>query len=303
MMVRDVVIHTTEGLFQDSACPICSVPAPRGRFDLSDDLWVGKLDEDIAEKVLDGCEPSGPMARKSPRQYGQLYAFVRERAPVEPPYQWDSDSRLQMCVALSRLVHPTSISFRYSARIIYSDNAKVEEIVPGGVVGYGADAYVPTEGHRDWLVAGDFDALKLLVRHLPLSHLPPRVWRALWYHEYAARTRDIGIRWTFIATALEALVHTDRPNSTRQFVGRVSRLALDLGSCEFSEDDAAAAYDCRSSLSHGQGLSDLTKEKQQLYERMDAVLREALMRSIQEPEFAKIFATDGAIRSRWPLAI
>jgi hypothetical protein len=208
-----------------------------------------------------------------------------------------------MCVALSRLVHPTSISFRYAARIICADNEKVEEIVPGPVTGHGADANVPTEGHRDWLITGDLDALKLLVHHLPLSHLPPRVWRALWYHEYAARTRHIDVRWTFIATALEALVHTDRPNSTRQFVERVSRLALDLGSCEFTEDDAAAAYDCRSSLSHGQGLSGLTREKQQLYERMDAVLRQALMRSIQEPEFAKTFATDGAIRSRWPLAI
>lgn len=303
MLVRDVVIHTNEGLFQDSERLIYSELAPRDRFNLSDDLWVGKLDEGVVDAVFDACEPTGRFLKKPVRQYGQLYAFVRERPPVEPPneFEWDSDSLLQICVALSRLVHPTSISLRYAARIICADNEKVEEIVPGPVPGHGADAYVPTEGHRDWLIAGDLDALKLLVHHLPLSHFPPRVWRALWYHEYAARTWHLDVRWTLISTALEALVHTDRCNSTRQFTKRVPQVANELAGREFGEDDAEAAYDLRSSLSHGRGLPVPSNETQDLYERMETVLRQALKRCILEGDIAGIFSDDQTIRDRWPV--
>jgi len=307
MLVRDVVIHTNEGLFQDSERLIYSELAPRDRFNLSDDLWVGKLDEGVADAVFDACEPPGLFLKKPMRQYGQLYAFVRERAPAEPPNEhvWDSDSLLQMCVALSRLVHPTSISFRYAARIICTDNEneKDEKIVPGPVAGHGADVYVPTEGHRDWLIAGDLDALKLLVHHMALSHVPPRVWRALWYHEYAARTWHLDVRWTLISTALEALVHTDRNNSTRQFTKRVSQVANELAGCEFGEDDAEAAYDLRSSLSHGRGLPVSANETQDLYERMETVLRQTLVRCIREADIAAIFSNDETIRQRLPLSL
>jgi hypothetical protein len=303
MLVRDVAIHTTEGLFQDSERLIYSELAPRDRFNLSDDLWVGKLDDGVVDAVFDACEPPGRFLKKPVRPYGQLYAFVRERAPIEPPYEWDSDSRLQLCVALSRLVHPTSISFRYAARIVYLDSAKIDEIIPGPVTGHGADACPPIAGHRDWLVASDLDALKLLVQHLPLSYLPPRVWRALWYHEYAARTRYIDVKWTLISTALEAVVHTDKYKSTWQFTGRVPQLARELGGCEFSEADAETAYDCRSGLSHGQGLAILSKETREIYERMESVLRQTLMRCIREAEFAAIFSGDNTIRDRWPLSL
>ncbi len=303
MLVRDVVIHTNEGPFQDSEGLIFSELPPPDRFNLSDDLWVGKLDERVVDAVFDACEPPGRFLKKPVRPYGQLYAFVRERPPVELPneYEWDSDSRLQMCVALSRLVHPTSISFRYAARITCAENENVEEIVPGPVAGHGADAHLPTEGHRDWLIAGDLDVLKLLAHHLPLSHLPTRVWRALWYHEYAARTWQLDVRWTLISTALEALVHTDRYNSTRQFTKRVPQVANELAGCEFSEDDAEAAYDFRSSLSHGRGLPVPSNETQNLYERMGTVLRQTLKRCVLEGEISAIFSDEQTIRDRWPL--
>ena len=84
MLIRDVVIHTTEGLFQDPARLVYSELAPRDRFDLSADLWVGRLERRTAEDVLDSCKPPGRMVKKPVRQFGQLYTFVRERAPLEP---------------------------------------------------------------------------------------------------------------------------------------------------------------------------------------------------------------------------
>jgi hypothetical protein len=303
MLVLDVVVHTSESLTDDPESPNYVGFTPRGRIDFSDDLWVGKLDEGIVEAVFDRCEPPGWMTKKAPRLFGQLYAFVREPAPAEPPneYAWDSDERLQTLVALSRLVHPTSISFRYAARVFLGSGGTIRGVLPGPVTGHGSDAWIAKENHRDYLTDGDLLVLRQVTISLQIDLLPPRVWRALWYHEYAARTLDIGVRWTFVSTALEALVHTDRERSTRQFTQRVPQLARELGGCEFSEVDAKAAYHWRSSLSHGQGLAALSKETQDTYERMETVLRRALKRCIQEGEIAAIFSDDQTIRDRWPL--
>jgi len=290
--ITDVVVHTTEFLEGPDHVHVM-------RIDLSSDLWVGKLNEEIAEAVFDGCEPMGQMTKKAPRQFGQLYAFVRDPAPVEPLYEWDSDSRLQTCVALSRLVHPTSVSFRYAARILVRPGEEMQ-VIPGQVTGHGADAWVAKENHRDYLTNDDLVVLRQLMTGFPLELLPARVWRALWYHEFAARIRYLDVRWTLISTALEALVHTDRCNSTRQFTKRVPELARELGGCEFREADAKVAYDLRSSLSHGQGLVAPSKETQDIYERMETVLRQTLMRCILESEIAAIFSSDMTVRDRWP---
>lgn len=300
MEIQDVVLATNEGL---SRAPdlLTSQPPPRDRFQLADGLWVGSLDDAIAEKVLDSCEPPGCWVTRPVRQYGQLYTFVREQVPQTHIYEWDADLRLQTCVALSRLVHPTSVSFRYSAQLVYNADGTVREVAPGPVTDHGANAWVATEDNRDWLIASDLEMLKELVRHLPLSHLPPRVRRALWYHEYAARTRDVSVRWTLISTALEALVHTDRHNSTRQFTVRIPRLAAEMGGCRFSEGDAENAYDFRSRLSHGQGLGDLTAADRQIYQEMETILRHTLLRAIRDPQFAQLFGNDEGIRKQWPL--
>ncbi|MBI2072373.1 MAG: hypothetical protein HYT81_04935 [Gemmatimonadetes bacterium] len=301
MRIQDVVIHTNEGLFQGPGVRIESIPPPAPLFQLATDLWLGKLDDEIAERVLDSCEPAGYGNEKPVRQFGQLYAYVREPAPAEPLYVWDSDSRLLTSVALSRLVHPTLISFHYAARILYDSDGTVSRIIPGEVRGAAAEAWVAIEGHRDWLNPTEREELKQLVARLPLSHLPPRVWRAFWYHEYSARTRYVDVKWTLISTALEALVHTERSRSTAQFTVRVPAVAGELTGCNFSKADAEIAYEFRSRLSHGQGLGELDDNARRVYQRMEAVLRRVVVRAILEAEFAQVFAAEDGIRSRWPL--
>ena len=91
MLARDVVIHTNERLFQDSECLIYWDLPPRDRFNLCDDLWVGKRDEGAVVAVFDACNPPGRFRKKPVRSDDRVYAFIRER-PVEPPSVWDSDS-------------------------------------------------------------------------------------------------------------------------------------------------------------------------------------------------------------------
>lgn len=294
MLKQDVVI-ATHVLFEAQIAP------PRERFQLADDLWEGKLEKKTAERVLDSCEPPGYWPKKPKRLFSQLYAFVREPAPAEPSGIWDSDLRLQTCIALSRLIQPTSIGFEYAARITYNSDGSVSEIIPGPVKGFGAEAYVANKNGCNWLARNDLNALKEILRHLPLSNFPQRVQRALWYHEYAARSRDVSVRWTLICTALEALVHTDLHGSTKQFTKRVSQLASELGTIQFSEDAAKEAYEFRSRISHGQGSATLDINTQGLYEQMEEVPRETIVRAMRDPDFARIFERDEGIRTQWPL--
>lgn len=91
MTIQDVVIHTSEGLqnapqsLRQSARPITA------RFDLAADLWVGRLDQKVADKVFDSCEPPGYGLRRPTRQYGQLYAFIRDLEDQGDKHHWDSD--------------------------------------------------------------------------------------------------------------------------------------------------------------------------------------------------------------------
>ena len=159
MAFQDVVIHTAEGAASLPTRLGQSAPPIKNRFDFDGELWIGKLDHSVAEMVFESCDPPGHWLRKPARQFGQLYAFVRDFADQGDMYNWDPDSRLRECVALSRLVHPTSISFRYAARMVYGADGEVREMIPGPVTGHGANAYVAAENHRDWLVEVELGTL------------------------------------------------------------------------------------------------------------------------------------------------
>jgi len=145
-------------------------------------------------------------------------------------HEWDTDQRLQTAVALSRLVRPTSISFRHAARIRYNKNGTVKSAFPAWLTGVDPDSWLaPKENYRDWLIKAEMEQLKALLNAPPLSGLPVRLSRALWYHEYASRTYYGEIRWITVCVALESMLHTSRGYSTRQFVERLPLMASGLG--------------------------------------------------------------------------
>ena len=299
MRTQDVLIVTTEVLAGKPMTLLSSQPPFKGQFKLTDDLWAGELDGVTAQGVLRSCEPPGHWVKR-PTMFQQLYAFWREPCPTEPRYVWDNDQRLQTCIALSRLIYPTSVSFEYAARVFLKKEGVISEIMPGPVTEFGAQAFIASEDLRNWLTTGDLEALKELLTFTPLN-LALRMRRAFWHHEFAARTQDISIRWMLICTALESLVHTDRRYSTKQFKMRVSRIAQEMAACPFSEADADMAYDLRSRLAHGQGLGSLDMKERGIYRRMEEVLRQILLRAIQDQDFAHIFKDDEQIRRRWPV--
>jgi hypothetical protein len=176
-------------------------------------------------------------------------------------------------------------------------------IVPAQVLGISPDVYLSPGHTQDWLtvpeahLAGQVDAQS---EHLTQPSFPKRVSRALWYFDYAQRTYYADLRWTMVATALEALIHTGTQGSTRHFKHRVPALAADVGAPSMTASESDAAYDFRSRLSHGDAfLFDMPQADINLYDKLEETLRLAILRAFREPDFAKLFLDDATIAAKW----
>jgi len=303
MEYRDIVIHVNTGIFGNDAA-LKEFPPIQERVELSDQIWLGRLDREIAKLVMDTCEAKAFGIVPPARQFAELYSFVRDLPPNSDIYRWDEGSQLTSTVAISRLLHPTSTGLAYAARVAYGAEG-LKWVYPAQVHGISVDVFLSRNRTRDWLTEREARVLSELVPRFPFA-LPPRIHRALWHHEYAARTYYLDYRWTLVCTGLEALVHTDKNGSTRQFTRRVSQLASEFG-LSLPETDAREAYDLRSQLAHGVSfLSTDTSNAPspfqiQLYDRLEDTLRKAVLRAMRCETFANIFRTDDEIRRRWPI--
>lgn len=299
--VADVLIATTVSM-RDFTGVIGEASRPVSRkVDLDSSLWIGRLPTGIGREVLDACEPAG-LDFNPIRTYDVAYAFVRESPPVpeEAPYEWDRDQVIQRALALSRLVRPSAVGTEYSARLFLSDDRELERVIPGPVSGIRAHAFLPDPTRICWITTNDAHELSELISKYKESPLPQRLRRAFWMMEFTASVYWIDIRWPLVTSALEYLLHTERRDSTLQFVRRTQLLAKEVG-LEFSHEEAGAAYDLRSSLTHG-GREDLLPAHGALYEKLEEVLRLAIRRAICDPDFARVFSEDDSIRLRFPLA-
>jgi len=87
---------------------------------------------------MDTCDPKTLGVMPPVRQFGHLYAFVR--------------NELAGVIGLSRLIHPTSIGFDYAARIGY-ESSGVKQIFPAQIVGISQGSLPIAKPKRDWLTA------------------------------------------------------------------------------------------------------------------------------------------------------
>src|SRR5713226_1502487 len=169
MAFVDVVVQTNHGWFGNQAAPL----PPEKRFQLTNDLSIEKLDSVASNIVLDFGIPTGYEVMKPVRQYAYFYAFVKQVREPASVHDWDTDQRLQTVVALSRLVRPTSISFRHAARLHYGEDGTLKSAYPAWLTGVDPDSWLaPEENYRDWLIEAEMEQLKALLSAPPLSALP-----------------------------------------------------------------------------------------------------------------------------------
>ncbi len=272
-------------------------------FALSDDIWIERLDEQLAKNVQKACEP--PHYNIGGVEYDRhLYAFVR-RVPDAETRKYEGLETLHAVLALSRLIQPTSIGDRYCAQVFHYGlpDSSIYAIQYRGI---SPDVFLSRK-QRDWLSVEDAETLRGLMPWLskekPMHY---RVHRAYWYHEYVMRSSVLDIRFPLVATGLEALINTSEKNSGGQFCARVPQLAAACG-VDFPETEAAKAWKLRSKLAHAEaflfGLDTVLPESehQELYEKMEAVLRSTVRRCLFDEGFGDRFRDKDAVDAHWPL--
>lgn len=302
MPTFDVVLHTNVAMFFPNFQQLAATDPPVERREQAiSELFIERLDLELARAIMDTCEPKTLGVMAPVRQFAHMYAYVRELHPQTSVIGWDDDHRLSRLVAISRLVHPTFVGLRYAARV--SQDNDTLRIVPAEVHGLSPDTFLSPNHKRDWLSQAEAKfTVELDAKTEPLTQpaFPRRVSRALWYYDYAQKTYYADLRWTLIATALEALIHTGKSGSTRHFTKRVPALALEVGAPSLTSDECEDAYDFRSRLSHGDGfLSDMTAADITLYDKLEETLRLAILKAFVEPQFASIFLDDATISAHW----
>jgi len=108
-----VVLHMGQG-------PVFNLNDPRvmpvgnsQRFDLTDDIWIERLDTDLGRLIMKACEPTHHRIDNAIIDR-HLYAFVR-RVPDNESSRFAGMQELLSAISVSRLVYPTSTGQRYCA--------------------------------------------------------------------------------------------------------------------------------------------------------------------------------------------
>ena len=290
------------GIEQKSDSPLVVTDVAK-RFVLSDEIWLERLDEQLAKNIQKACEPPHYNIDSEGRDR-HLYAFVRQIPDVEKS-RYEGMSELFAVVALSRLIHPTSTGDRYCARVFHF-GVRGSPIQAIQWMGISPDVFLG-KGLRDWLSLQDGEDLRKLMPWVSKDKpMHKRIHRAYWYHEYAVRSYYLDARWTLVVSGLEALVSTGTHELTEKFVSRLSQIAREL-QIDFTDDELKLAYKLRSKLSHAESflydlVAILPKEQQhELYDRMESLLRRVLKRSLLDEEFGNFFRDDATVEARWPV--
>ena len=182
----------------------------REPFTITADVDVIPCSLELFHAITSACDPPGVNRKNGADLRAPLYLFVRTNPPRSPHWEWDTDEKLQLCVALSRVVRPTSLGFEYAARLVGDFRSGEFELIPGPVRGFGARAWISEPG-RDWLSPSDLTRFREVASTFLDDPLPQwsRLWQAFWFFEYTARTERPHIRWLFVTTAVESLLCTD----------------------------------------------------------------------------------------------
>ncbi len=274
------------------------------------DLWIAMLDDELTKWLLDATEPAGRNYHPY-RQYTGGYALIRSDAPAQKPEQgdFDPDMRLRTAIALSRLVHPTSLCLAHSVRIRTLGKPRNDwQIVPHTEAQIGESAFV-LDVNDNWLIPSDVPALAHLLTACNPTKIPKRVAAALWSNEMAARSYYSDMRWPLLVTGLESLVRIKNEKdqqggavgSTRAFVGRLGQLGQLDGTLAVSAPDLRAIYEKRSDLVHALALVAMDQPTKALYRKLDNLLRAILRKAILDPGFAALFASDKGVSTAFPL--
>ncbi len=172
--------------------PRIIVDDARSRFDLCQDIWIERLDKQLAINIQRACEPPHHGVSKNLHDR-HLYAFVN-KIREEGRGEEKELGELLAATALSRLIHPTIVGDRYCATVIHWGRPD-SEIHAQSLRGRSTDIFLGNPA-RDWLYFEEGLELRQLMSWVaPNKVMHRRVHRAYWNHEGAMRSYFLDDRW------------------------------------------------------------------------------------------------------------
>jgi hypothetical protein len=279
----------------------------KGVIRITDFLKFTYIPDRQYKRIYTNCLPKA-LKDRTPKQ--QMYTLIHELNPDDNENDRMFDAEIQndngikynplaMCIALSRIVHPTTLSFEFSAKIQVNDFGKTDIISPGLYRGLSTEAFV-VDTENNYLTENDVKLLKQIYNEYVINPLNGTLRNALWYNEYAALTDTnmINVRWLFYVIALEGIVNTGENISTRQFTERIPPLSEMVSSDTITKTEAKKIYNERSKLAHGQRL---TTQNLHLYPKLEKIVRCLILKSLVDPDFRKNIENREWIMKKWPV--
>lgn len=286
-------------------------PAGAPAVALSEYTRLERLPPDLCRLIWSSCMPRGHFFMAEP-QKGFLYAYVFDIPKHEweqNRYGWDPAGELVSVLGFSRLIVNNAHTTQYAARVVeYKDGSL--QVVPFSGPADAAIAFCPYPDRRDWLDVAEAAQLTDLLGKVLVGgtvRLPARVARAMWMQESSVRLRYAEVALPVLVAGLEALINTSDVSATKQFTRRVSALAGELCVAGVSKTRCSRVYHARSQSIHGSpiGLLDFTQRAKAVEDmaKMQTVLRRAIRRAADEPQFRAAFQSAEAVRARWPVEV
>jgi hypothetical protein len=311
-LVRDVLVVPSPGHRANEDDWEANPPVEEA-VDLGSGVFIERIDNELAEQVLDASTPRG-LNFEATRQFGQMYALWRDVPGDEYEanhYGWDTSQSISEVVAVSRFVLDNAHSFEFVGRVIDRSEGS-RKIVP--LLGFDGRIAYRARKDRFWFTAEEAKELRTLldVYRALKDGLPDRVKRAVWAADRSCYCRYMQETLTHIVTGLEALLNTgDDEPITAQFVKRSQALAAEFG-IETSRSYWSWVYKARSKVVHGaesqlvaptgwdESEGDLPPDVARIAQAQD-VLRIAIRNALADEELRSVFQKDESIRARWPL--
>jgi hypothetical protein len=298
------ILHIFRGPFGNNPEIANHHIAALGKVQLSPDIWIAKLPTDFAKVFIRACEPAHHQVDTDPWDM-HLYGFFRRlQGETTLPAQ-AAIGELCATTALSRLIRPTTIGYRYCGEIIGPSltNPGVRALT---LTGENPDAYVANPA-QDYLTPDDETDLRQLMSWVPSDRrMTPRLFRAFWYHERACRSYYLDEKIPIAVRGLESLLTVEKGRGiTSRFAARAQQLASEVG-VTLSRADFYTAYDLRSALAHGRSfLFDLhatlpASEHGPFYEKLETVLRSAVKQCLLDDSHYQRFVDDAAVKRFYP---
>lgn len=314
--VRDVVV--VPWVKDDATREEFDAHPPATNSDLGHGLSLVRLPQAEAELLMNASSHRGHFFIPV-RQFSQRYSFVREVALdvyETQPYAWNTDGRVGIAIALSRLIRDNAHCPEFAGRLIDYEDGE-QQVVP--LNAYEFRLAYRYKQDRGWLDAAEAAELAALVdAYLAVEpEWPTRLRRAINACDRASQLPYLSESQPRLVTGLESLLNTDNSQTTKQFRERVYALAQDLGIEGLSKNLLGRMYEARSQAYHGSEVrlfsgdpeaprGEVSPSQQRAIDEtilLQEVLRAAVRKAIDDGDFRALFEDDAAIRDRWPVRV